>query len=255
MKALYVLFSLFSYAVGLLTLTLFMAFAGGWNVAPWWIDAAPTTPVGVALAINFALVAIFGIQHSVMARPGFKRAWTKIVPKALERSFYGLATGAVILLLVVGWCPLPGVVWGIEQPLVRNALLALQIFGWGTAVSASFMINHFDLFGLQQVYDHLKGRTEPEPSFTAGFLYTMVRHPLQMGILIGMWATPHMSVSHLYLSALMSCYILIGLAFEERDLLATLGESYADYRRRVPMLVPGLGGTPTKTENVQHEAA
>lgn len=239
----YVAFSIVAYAVGLGSLVLFMLFAGGWNVTPWWIDAEPSAPVGLALAVNFGLVALFGLQHTVMARPGFKRAWTKIIPQPLERSWYCLATGFVVTLLVVAWQPLPGTVWRLDHPVVRAALNGLQLLGWTTAVASSFMINHFDLFGLQQVYNHLKQRSEPEPSFTARYLYQIVRHPLQMGFLLGLWATPHMSVSHLFLSALMTCYIMIGLAFEERDLVATLGEDYADYRRRVPMLVPGARGT------------
>lgn len=255
MKTLYVLVSLLAYAFGFVTLNLFMVFAGGWNLAPWWIDAPPTTPVGLALLINSALVVVFGLQHTVMARPGFKRAWTKIIPKPLERSFYCVATGIVILLLVACWQPLPGVVWDLESPALRTALNALQIVGWGTSIAASFMINHFDLFGLQQVFDHLKGRPGPEPSFTTNYLYKVIRHPIQTGVLIGMWSTPYMTVSHLCLSVLMSCYILIGLAFEERDLLAELGDSYAAYRRRVPMLIPGLVGLAKKTDNTQPETA
>lgn len=233
------LFGVAAYALGMGSLILFMLFVGGWEVMPWRIDAAPNTPVGTALLINLGLIAIFGVQHSVMARPGFKKAWTRIIPSALERSAYCLATGLVIVLMVIGWQPLPGTVWSFDHPLLKTSLTGLQLLGWTTVVASSFMISHSDLFGLRQVYDHLRGRAEPVPSFTTRYLYHFVRHPLQLGVLLGVWATPHMSVSHLFLSALLTCYIMIGLALEERDLVATLGEDYAEYRRRVPMLIPG----------------
>ncbi|MDC0936552.1 hypothetical protein OAS39_09705 [Pirellulales bacterium] len=245
------LFGVLAYAFGLGALVFFMLFAGGWDVLPWSIDALPATSTGRALSINVALVALFGLQHSVMARPGFKKAWTRIVPEAIERSCYCVATGIVVFLLCIYWQPMAGSVWHVDNPALSIALISLQLLGWATAVVSSFMINHFELFGLQQTYYRFIESAEPRPTFTAKYLYRFVRHPLQMGILIGIWSTPHMSTSHMFLSAAMSVYITIGLYFEERDLAASLGESYDHYRRNVPMIVPNLRGLSPDAEPPQ----
>ena len=238
----FLIFGGVAYAFGLGSLVMFILFAGGWDLLPWSIDAQPKSSTGHALLINVSLVALFGIQHSVMARPGFKRLWTRIVPQALERSCYCVATGIVVCLLCMCWQPMAGIVWHVENPVVHFALIALQLLGWATAVASSFMINHFELFGVQQAYNQFAERQEPRPTFTVKYLYRFVRHPLQMGMLIGMWATPHMSTSHMFLSAAMSVYITIGLYFEERDLAASLGQEYEQYRQQVPMIVPSLQG-------------
>lgn len=233
-----------AYAIGMSGLVLFILFVGGWDVLPWHIDDEPTKSIGLALVINMSLVALFGIQHSVMARPGFKRIITRVIPKSLERSCYCVATAVVIGLLCYFWQPLPGTVWHFESHVARIALTTLQVLGWCLVVSASFMINHFELFGLKQTFDRLINRPEPKPEFVAKYMYRFVRHPLQLGVLIGIWSTPDMSVSHLFLSAAMTTYITIGLYFEERDLVATLGEDYLAYRRSTPMILPKFTGTP-----------
>ncbi len=238
------LFGIAAYAFGMGSLVLFILFVGGWTKLPggvelpWHIDTQSHGPIGSALLVNFALVALFGIQHSIMARPGFKRVWTRIIPRAIERSCYCVATGAVICLLVVFWQPMAGAVWSFESSLLRIALTSLQIIGWSLVVASSFMINHFELFGLQQTYYRFVNREEPEPTFTVRYFYRFVRHPLQLGVLIGIWATPHMSTAHMLLSAMMTAYIIIGLCFEERDLVDSLGQDYEQYRSRVNMLWP-----------------
>jgi protein-S-isoprenylcysteine O-methyltransferase Ste14 len=231
-------YGIVAYAVGMGGLTYFLLFMGGWSFLPVHIDSRPAGPLGPALVINVALIALFGLQHSIMARRWFKEMWTKIVPKAAERSTYVLASGILMMVICLGWQPVGGTLWHVDNRLARDILTAIQLIGWTIAVSASFMINHFELFGLQQVYYHLIGQPEPTPDFTSRYLYRFVRHPLQMGILIGMWSAPTMSVTHLMLAATMTLYILIGLHHEEDDLAATLGEPYDEYRRRVRMLIP-----------------
>ncbi len=237
-----IFFGLVAYAFGLGSLVLFKLYVGGWDVLPWHIDDQPSETIGRALLINLGLIALFGIQHSVMARPGFKRAWTRTIPKSLERSCYCFATGAVVSLLCYCWQPLGGTVWHVDNYALSTALTTLQLLGWTIAVASSFMINHFELFGLQQVYYRFIEKPLPKPDFTVNYLYRFVRHPLQMGILIGIWATPHMSATHMFLAATMTAYITIGLYFEERDLVASLGQDYEQYRRQVPMVVPKLRG-------------
>ena len=232
------LFGVAAYVFGMGSLVLFMLFVGGWDVLPFKIDAQPRVPIGQAILINLGLVVLFGIQHSVMARPGFKRLWTRIVPGSSERSWYCVATGVVICLLCYFWQPMAGVVWHVDNAALSYMLIGIQLFGWGLVVASSFMINHFELFGLQQVYDGLLNRPEPEPHFTVKYLYRFVRHPLQLGVLIGMWAAPHMSASHMLLSAAFTAYITTGLYFEEQDLASSLGQDYEQYRRQVPMIVP-----------------
>lgn len=232
------LFGVAAYAFGMGSLVLFILFVGGWDVLPFKIDAESHRPTYQSLLINLGLVALFGIQHSVMARPRFKRPWTQIVPASSERSWYCIATGIVICLLCACWQPLDGVVWHTDNVVLRATLTSIQICGWMLIVASSFMISHFELFGLQQVYYGLLRRPEPSPRFTVKYLYRFVRHPLQLGVLIGIWATPHMSTSHMLLSAALMAYIIIGLYFEEQDLASSLGQEYEQYRKQVPMLVP-----------------
>lgn len=236
------LFGIVAYSAGFSSLVLFIVFAGGWDVLPWKIDAHSRLPVESALAVNFALVLLFGLQHSIMARPGFKRWWTRFVPESIERSVYCLATAAVIYPLVIFWQPVAGTAWHVSSPLLSTALTALQIIGWCTLLAASFMINHFELFGLQQSYYRFANREMPSQKFIAHYLYRFVRHPIQMGVLIGIWATPHMSFSHLVFSLAMTCYIYTGLKLEEADLVDSLGDQYREYQRQVPMVVPSVQG-------------
>ncbi|MEM9301356.1 MAG: hypothetical protein AAGE01_04555 [Pseudomonadota bacterium] len=234
------IFGLVAYAVGIGGLNAFILFTGGWDFMPMHVDSkSPLILVeGWAIAINVGLVTLFGLQHSITARPGFKRFLTRILPASAERSSYVLLSGVIMLLIVVGWQPMDGTFWHAEHPLAVYSLLALHVLGWTIAFVATFLINHFELFGLQQVYHRLKNTVPPEPAFTERLLYRVVRHPLQMGVLIGLWATPTMSYSHALLALTMTVYVFIGLYFEERDLVRTLGQQYADYRTRVPMVLP-----------------
>ncbi|MCA9259061.1 MAG: hypothetical protein KDA61_07670, partial [Planctomycetales bacterium] len=200
------------------------------------------------LGVNAGLIALFGLQHSIMARPGFKRGWKQIVPTSLERSVYVVATGIVTCMTCMLWQPLAGDVWHVHNSVLAATLTALQLLGWSIVVASSFMIDHFELFGLQQVYYRLIDQPVPRPTFTKKYLYRFVRHPLQMGMLMGVWATPHMSTSHMFLSAMMTMYITVGLYLEERDLATFLGRDYELYRRQVPMILPLSRGFTAKSE-------
>lgn len=247
------LFGIIAYAFGFGSLVLFMLFVGGWTSIPglgelpWQIDAAATTPFGQALAVNLGLIGLFGLQHSIMARPAFKRVWTRIVPTSLERSLYVVATGIVICLICMLWQPLAGTVWHVRHAHLAAMLTGLQLLGWTIVIASSFMISHFELFGVQQVYYRLIDQPAPKPNFTVKYLYRFVRHPLQMGMLIGIWATPQMSTSHMLLSAAMTIYITVGLYLEERDLATFLGQDYEHYRQQVPMIVPLSRGISSRS--------
>jgi protein-S-isoprenylcysteine O-methyltransferase Ste14 len=192
----------------------------------------------MAILVNMGLIMLFGLQHSIMARPSFKEKWTKLIPAAAERSTYVLFSGVIMGLICLYWQPIDGFLWQVNQPTLQTILIAGYCFGWILVVLASFLINHFELFGLQQVYLNLKNKAEPSPHFTDRWLYKIVRHPLQLGVLIGLWSTPTMSMTHLMLAVTMSIYVFIGLYYEEKDLVKTLGQSYEDYQRRVRMVVP-----------------
>lgn len=190
--------------------------------------------------LDLGLIALFGLQHSVMARPGFKRWFTRFVPPHLERAVYVFATCPVLLLVMLFWQPLPGMVWRSEDSLVTLLLWALYGAGWLLLVAATYMIDHFELFGLSQAWRHWRGISVPAENFRMAFAYRYVRHPIYVGWLTIFWATPQMSASHLLFAIGMSAYILVGMLFEERDLIATFGDRYRSYRARVPALIPGL---------------
>ncbi len=236
-----------SYAFGMGGLVFFILYVGGWDFLPFHIDSGEPGPLTVALLVNGGLMILLGLQHSVMARSWFKQAWTKVVPAAAERSTYVLLSGAVFFLICFYWQPISGKLWVVDNQLARNAITTIQLIGWGLVVVSSFVINHFELFGLQQVYYYFIGKPQPSPVFTDRFLYKIVRHPLQLGVLIGLWSTATMTMTHLMLSALMTLYIFIGLYLEEKDLVATLGQSYEDYRKRVRMILP----IPKRTKGVK----
>jgi len=205
---------------------------------PKSIDSGPATPFGQALAINIALLTLFAIPHSVMARPGFKQWWTTIIPTHLERSTYVLISNVFVVLLLWQWRPMTEVIWNVEHPVGTVVLWGLFGLGWFVLVFASFMINHFDLFGTRQVYLHLRGEDYTLPTFKATGFYRYIRHPLMLGWLLGFWSTPQMTVGHLVFAVGTTVYILVAIQIEERDLVKFHGEAYEQYRRQVSMLLP-----------------
>jgi len=209
---------------------------------PVTIDSAPLVPTGYALLVDIALLTLFAVQHSVMARPAFKRWWTQYVPKPVERSTYVLFSSLALITMFVFWQPLGGTVWQVENTAGAVILYALFACGWLLVLVATFLINHFDLFGLRQVWLYLQGREYTPLKFTTPGAYRFVRHPLYLGWFFAFWATPVMTAGHLFFALATAAYILLAIRWEERDLLTTLGEDYAAYRKRVPMLIPGLPG-------------
>lgn len=218
-----------------------MGFAAALDVLPTHVDRGRIAGTGPALVTDLALVALFGLQHSIMARPAFKARWTRIVPAPLERSIYCLASALALVVMFAFWTPLSGYLWSIDDPAGRAAMWALSLVGWGILFVATFLINHFALFGLKQAWDHYRGAAPPPEGFRTPLLYRWVRHPIYSGFLLAFWATPDMTYSHLVLAAGFTVYIFIGIAHEERDLVAHFGATYTDYRKRVGAVFPGIG--------------
>ena len=234
------LFSVFAYAIFFATFLYLISFVGGFEFAPRTVDSGPSAPIAVAIAINVGLIALFGVQHSVMARPGFKRAWTRIVPMPAERSVYVLLASLALIILFYGWRPIPAVVWDLTGTPFALPLWALFFAGWLIVLVSTFLINHFELFGLQQAWFNLRGRTAAAPQLRQPFFYRWVAHPLYSGFFLAFWATPLMTVGHLLLAAGMSAYMLVAIRYEERDLTDLFGQDYRDYRSGVGMLAPKL---------------
>lgn len=233
------LYGVVSYAVFFATFLYAIGFIGNLWV-PKAIDVAPTVPLATALLTNLGLLGLFAVQHSVMARPAFKRWWTRFVPEAAERSTYVLLSSLALIALFAFWQPMGGVVWEIGSPLARALIHGVYALGWVLVLVSTFLINHFDLFGLRQVWLHLRGVPYSPLRFGTPWLYRYVRHPLYVGWFLAFWATPDMSITHLVFALATSAYILVAIRFEERDLVAAHPE-YERYRREVPMLVPRLG--------------
>ncbi|MGZ3600628.1 MAG: methanethiol S-methyltransferase [Ktedonobacterales bacterium] len=208
-------------------------------VVPTTLDGRQSSPLPVALAVDIALLALFAMQHSIMARPRFKAWWTSIIPHTIERSTFVLLTSLILLLLFWQWRPIDAIIWHADNAIAYAALLTLSFFGWLLALTSTFLINHFDLFGLRQVYLAWRRQPYTNQPFRVVGLYRLVRHPLMLGFVIAFWATARMTAGHLLFAVATTAYILLAVHFlEERDLVATLGDPYTAYRRRVPMLLP-----------------
>ena len=243
-KIFFVVYGIMCYLVSLVTLLWAVAFVG--DLVPPELRAN-AMPLPQALLIDLGLISLFGVQHSVMARAGFKRWWIRIVPQPIERSTYVWISNVLVVLLMWLWQPIGVPVWDVQQPIARAALSSLFAIGWFLVPVASLMINHFDLFGTRQVWLHLRRREYRPLEFRTPMLYGKVRHPLYVGWLIAFWATPTMTLGHLVFAAAMTGYILIAVRYEERDLLREYGTKYTDYRRRVPGFVPRLGSRAPKS--------
>lgn len=222
--------AIFLYAVG---------FLGNFGV-PNTIDGQPKGSIGVALAVNTLLLGLFAVQHSVMARQGFKRWWTRYIPQPIERSTYVLCTNLALALLFYAWQPMGGEIWQVQHPLGQAMLYTLFALGWGLVFTATLWINHFDLFGMRQVWLYSRNQAYTPLPFKTPALYRHVRHPLYVGWLLAFWATPTMTSAHLLFAATTTIYILMAIQWEEKDLVAIHGQAYKDYQQRVPMLIPAL---------------
>ena len=218
-----------------------IGFAAAFEPLPSHVDKGLSAPASTGILIDIALIALFGLQHSVMARPGFKAGWTKVVPPPLERSVYCLASALCLIALFAFWHPVAGTVWSVENPAARIVLWALFFAGWGILFVATHLINHWELFGLAQAWRHFRRTEGVPPTFRTPLFYRWVRHPIYSGFLLAFWATPEMSYGHLLLAIGFSLYIFVGIAFEERDLIGHYGETYTQYRRKVGMVFPGVG--------------
>jgi protein-S-isoprenylcysteine O-methyltransferase Ste14 len=207
-------------------------------VVPKAIDDGTIVPAIEALIVNLLLMSLFAVQHSVMARKAFKQWWTQFVPHSVERSVYVLLASLALILLFWQWRPMPAIVWHVVDPAAATALMALSFVGWLLVLTSTFLINHFELFGLHQVAANLAGRTLPEPRFKTPVLYKIVRHPIYLGFIVAFWAAPVMTVGHLLFAAVTTAYIFVGIFLEERDLVGLFGEEYKRYRAQVGMLIP-----------------
>jgi methanethiol S-methyltransferase len=248
-RLLFFAYGVTSYVIFLATFLYAIAFVGGFMV-PRRLDGPLTTSVPTALAIDAALLTVFALQHSIMARRWFKERWTQIIPWAIERSTYVLCASLALLLLFWQWRPIGTQIWSIENTTARAVIWTLFASGWMTVLIVTFLINHFDLFGLRQVWLPLIGRPYTRVSFRTPLPYRFVRHPLYAGFLFAFWMTPTMTLAHLVFAVATTLYILVAIQLEEHDLVTEHGKAYEDYRRRVPMLVPGVrrhdaSATPT----------
>jgi methanethiol S-methyltransferase len=237
------LYGVVCYAIFFATFLYAIGFIGGFVVTTT-LDGPARGPLARGIAVDAALLLLFAVQHSVMARPWFKERWTRVVPQVLERSTYVLLSSLALILVFWLWQPLGGVVWTVEDPLGRAVLLSLFAFGWTLVLVATFLINHFDLFGLRQVWLYLRNRPYTKLQFGTPGPYRLVRHPLYVGWFFAFWMTLAMTYAHLLFAVATTAYILIAIRFEERDLVRDLGPAYEEYQKNVPMLVPFTKSAP-----------
>lgn len=240
-RALTLLFAGVSYAIFLATFLYLIAFVGDFSSAPHTVDRGAQGPLLAAALIDVILIALFGLQHSIMARPAFKAAWTKIVPRPAERSVYVLAASITLMILFRFWRPVDAIVWNVTNSNLQMLIWLVFWTGWGTVLISTFLINHFELFGLQQGWLHFSGGKAEDPRLRHPFLYRWIAHPLYSGFFLAFWAAPNMTEGHFLLALGMSVYMLVAIPYEERDLTDLFGEDYRKYRSGVGGLVPKFG--------------
>ena len=236
-RLLFLVYGVVCYAAFLGTILYAIGFVGN-MVVPKTIDSEPEAPLTKALLVNGLLLLLFALQHSIMARPAFKRRWTRIIPSEVERSSFVLLSSACLILMMWLWQPIGGVVWSVDDRVAQTVLTVLYLAGWGIVFISTFLINHFDLFGLRQVWLYFNGKPYTALPFRLPGFYRLVRHPLYLGFLIAFWCTPVMTAAHLLFAILTTGYILVAIQFEERDLIAHFGEKYREYKKWAPMLIP-----------------
>ena len=240
-RAFYLLFGIVAYLIFFATFLYLIGFVANYPGLPYAVDRGPDAALPVAIAIDLALIALFGLQHSIMARPAFKAAWTRIVPPPIERSTFVLFASLALILLFLLWRPIETPLWTVTGTFATAMLWGLFGLGWLIVLVSTFLINHLELFGLHQVWSHAGGRDMPAPIFRTPLFYSQVRHPLYAGFILAFWSTPAMTLGHALLAAGMTLYILIAIRHEERDLVGVFGEQYESYRVRVGMLIPRFG--------------
>jgi protein-S-isoprenylcysteine O-methyltransferase Ste14 len=231
------LYGLVAYLVFFVSFLYAIGFVSG-LVVPKTIDSGTAGPAAGAIIVNILLMSVFAVQHSVMARRQFKQWWIQYVPKSVERSTYVLFASLALIMLFWFWRPIPTVLWQIDDPQIAIAITGLSMVGWLIVLTSTFLINHFELFGLHQVANNLAGRPMPAPRFRTPLFYKFVRHPIYLGFIIAFWAAPTMTIGHLLFAAVTTAYILVGILLEERDLVDLFGDDYRRYKNRVSMLVP-----------------
>jgi len=237
-RAATLIFSIICYAIFFATFLYLIVFVGDFQFATITVDSGPEAPPAIAAIIDILLISLFGLQHSVMARPAFKAWWTKIVPPPIERSVFVLAASIALMILFLGWRPIDAIVWNVTNPILKDLIWILFWAGWLTVLVSTFLINHFELFGLQQAWLHVRGREAARPELRQPGFYRWVAHPLYSGFFLAFWAAPEMTAGHLLLAAGVSIYMLIAIRYEERDLTDFFGDEYRRYRSGVGMLTP-----------------
>lgn len=236
-KFLFLLYGVIAYFAFFGTILYAIGFVGNF-IVPKTIDGEPQVPMLNAILINGSLLLLFALQHSIMARPAFKRWFTKIIPEPLERSTFVLLASLCLMLMMWQWQPMGGLLWSTNNSVVKTILLVTYLLGWGIVFISTFLINHFDLFGLRQVWLHFNGKPYTQLVFRLPLFYKHVRHPLYFGFLLAFWSTPVMTAAHFFFALLTTGYILVAIQLEEKDLIKTFGEKYKDYKQKAPMIIP-----------------